>query len=129
MLQPRTQWDDGGKNRWIVNLFMALLNFFTFFPLCKLEGNVFLRSFALHPGCLASIFFQSLWSVCLFCQNQGNTDWFPDDYTGWKCTILMGAFHYEHSHNLAKGMVGAGRRRSLPIICFTSKFNAQKQVC
>lgn len=34
------------------------------------------------------------------------------------------------SHELARGMVGAGRRRCLPIICFTSKLNAHKQdVC
>lgn len=26
MLQTQPQWDDGGKNRWIVNLLMALLN-------------------------------------------------------------------------------------------------------
>lgn len=107
---------------------------FTFFPLCKHEGNsLFLRSLGLRPSCLLLsiyLFFQSLWvSLFLFvtakvtligsltCSLAANTQ------AEWE--LFMMDVQKTASHDMAKRRVGAWRRRSLPIIYFTSKLKAR----
>lgn len=67
MLQTQPQWDDGGKNRWIVNLLMALLSLSLFSPLCKHKRKfLFLHSFGLQYKLSSSLSQRasSLFSLC-----------------------------------------------------------------